>query len=94
VIKTTTPFGYIVAGSGTVFDVYVGDESLEVIALKGSVEFILESDQTRYDVTAGSSSLLSDGKRVATGEGNVDADWDDWNIERDTLWSKRAQVKR
>ncbi|NLI80353.1 MAG: hypothetical protein GX443_01520 [Deltaproteobacteria bacterium] len=93
VIKATTPFGFVVARSGTVFDLYVGDESLEVIALKGSVEFVLESDQTRYEVKAGSSSLLSDGKRVASGEGNVDADWDDWNAERDSLWTKKAQVK-
>jgi len=93
VIKVTTPFGYIVARSGTVFDLYVGDESLEVIALKGNVDFVLESDETRYEVASGSSSLLSDGKQVSSGEGNVDADWDDWNAERDSLWSRKAEVK-
>jgi len=41
VIKATTPYGYVVAQPGTTFDIYVGDESAEVISLDGQVDFIL-----------------------------------------------------
>ena len=40
VIKMTTPFGYVVASGGTVFDLYVGDDSMEVIAVRGNVDFV------------------------------------------------------
>ena len=53
VIRATSPFGYVVAPANTVFDLYVGDGSLEVIALKGKVDFVLDRDQSRYEVTAG-----------------------------------------
>ncbi len=93
VIKATSPFGYVVAPAGTIFDLYVGDQSLEVISLKGKVDFIPNLDQNRYDVIAGSSSVVSDGRQVTSGQGNVDADWDDWNVERDRIWSQRTQVQ-
>ncbi len=93
VIKVTSPFGYVAAPAGTVFDLYVGDQSLEVISLKGQVDFIPNRDQARYDVIAGAPSLVSDGQQVTSGQGTVDADWDDWNAERDRLWSKRAEVR-
>ncbi len=93
VIKTTSPFGYVVAPAGTIFDLYVGDQSLEIICLKGKVDFILNRDQSRYEVIAGSASVVSDGQQVTSGQGNVDADWDDWNAERDRFWLQRTEVK-
>ncbi len=93
VVKVTTPFGYVTAQPGSSFDLYVGDESLEVIALKGEVDFIHESDNSKYQVVPGSASLVADSRQTSTGEGNVDADWDDWNLDRDSLWAKRVQVK-
>jgi hypothetical protein len=93
IVKATTPFGYVVAPAGTIFDMYVGDESVEVIALKGQVDFILESDESRYEVASGSSSIIADSREVTSGEGTVDADWDDWNLDRDDIRSKRLQVK-
>ena len=39
VIKVTTEFGYVIARRGTTFDLYVGDESLEVIPVTGRVDF-------------------------------------------------------
>ncbi len=93
VIKTTTPFGYVVAPAGTTFDLYVGDESVEVIAISGTVDFVLNNDAAKYQVAAGSPSLLSDGKAVEDGAGTVDADWDDWNAARDELWTKKITVK-
>lgn len=92
-IKATSPFGYVVAPANTVFDLYVGDRSLEVIALKGTVSFVLDVDQSKYEVTAGGSSIVSDGRQVTSGQGNVDAEWDDWNSQRDQLWTKRTEVK-
>jgi len=93
VIRATSPFGYVVAPAGSVFDFYVGDRSLEVIALKGKVDFVLDRDQSRYEVTAGGPSMVSDGQQVTSGQGSVDADWDDWNGQRDQLWSKRTEVR-
>lgn len=93
VIRATSPFGYVVASANTVFDLYVGDRSLEVIALKGKIDFVLDRDQSRYEVTAGGPSLVSDGQQVTSGQGNVDADWDDWNSQRDQIWSQRTEVR-
>ncbi len=93
IVKVTTPFGYVTGQPGSSFDLYVGDESVEVIALKGGVDFIHESDNSKYPVVPGSSSLVADSRQAVAGEGNVDADWDDWNLDRDNLWSKRVQVK-
>ncbi|WP_244083885.1 DUF6600 domain-containing protein [Desulforhabdus sp. TSK] len=92
VVKATTPFGYVVAPAGSSFDLYVGDSSVEVIPLRGKVDFIHEADNTRYDVS-GSSSLIADSRDVSSGQGVVDADWDDWNKDRDDLWRKRTEVQ-
>src|SRR5512135_1138123 len=40
VIKATSPFGYVLADPGTVFDFYVGENSAEVAAVRGKVSFI------------------------------------------------------
>jgi hypothetical protein len=93
VIQATTPFGYVVAPAGTAFDLYVGERSLEVISLKGTVDFILNRDNTKYPVVAGSPSIVSDGQQVTSGQGHVDADWDDWNVARDRLWSRRTETR-
>ncbi len=91
VIKVTTPFGYVVAPAGTVFDLYVGDESLEVIAIRGNVDFVHDNSRTKYEVWQGSSSLIADGKETAQGNGMVDSAWDDWNGKREALWTKRLR---
>ena len=93
VIKATTPFGYILAAGGTGFDLYVGDESMEVIALQGNVDFVHVAGDTKYEVSADGASILADSQQVSSGEGTVDADWDAWNGDRDSLWSKRVQVR-
>ncbi len=93
VIKATTPFGYVLAPAESMFDLYVGDESVEVIALKGSVEFVHGKNQSRFEVQSGSSSLIADNQTVANGNGMVDADFDEWNSQRDSIWAKRLDVK-
>ena len=93
VIKATTPFGYVVGRPGTAFDLYVGDESAEVISLDGTVDFIVGEGDSRYTVVAGGASIISDGKRAIEGDGTVDAGWDEWNLKRERLWAQRIQVK-
>lgn len=93
VIKATTPFGDIVAQPGTAFDLYVGDQSAEVIGLNGTVDFVLGDGESRYTVVAGGASIISDGKRAMEGDGTVATDWDEWNLKREDLWTQRIQVK-
>ncbi len=93
VIKATTPFGYVLSPAESMFDLYVGDESVEVIALKGSVEFVHGKNQSRFEVQSGSPSLIADNQTVANGNGMVDADFDEWNSQRDSVWAKRLDVK-
>lgn len=93
VIKATTPFGCVVAEPGSSFDLYVGDESVEAVGIEGRVAFIHDADGSRYDVVPGAMSVLADGKQATAGEGKVDADWDDWNSGRDTMWSKSLETK-
>ncbi len=93
VIKATTPFGYVVAEPGSAFDLYVGDESVEVIGIRGHVEFIHDADGSRYEVVPGSLSILADARQATASEGKVDAEWDDWNVSRDTMWSKSIETK-
>jgi hypothetical protein len=92
-VKATTPFGYAVAQPGSSFDLYVGDQAAEVIALEGSVEFV-HADSTKYEVIPGASSVIADESRVEAGDANVDADWDDWNVERDSVWETRMEARR
>jgi hypothetical protein len=93
VVRVTTPFGYVVSEGGSSFDIYVGDQSVEVIAVEGVVDFVDQKGSARYEVTAGMSSLISDGTRVSSGDGGVDSAWHAWNEERDRIWSRRVQVK-
>jgi len=93
IIRATTPFGNVVAPPHTSFDLYVGDDSAEVISLKGKVEFVHPVGTTKYEVVAGSSSVVSNRSQVASGEGMTDAAWNSWNIERDRLWAQRLEPR-
>jgi hypothetical protein len=93
IIKVTTPFGYVVAPGGTVFDLYVGDDSLEVIAIEGDVDFVHEGNNARYSLREGAASIIADKWQITRGNGTVDRDWDDWNGERDNLWAQRLRAR-
>ena len=93
VIKATSPFGYVLAYPGTVFDFYVGENSVEVVAVKGKVSFVHSATDARYEVSAGSPSILADQNQVSSGEGTVDPDWDRWNTGRETFWAAKARVR-
>lgn len=91
VVKVTTPFGYVTALAGTCFDLYVGDDSVEVIASKGKVEFVHTPDEIKFEVIGGASSIVADSRQVTAGEGYGNPDWKRWNRDRDNLWQKRVQ---
>jgi hypothetical protein len=93
VIKATSPFGYVLAYPGTVFDFYVGDNSVEVVAVKGKVSFVHSETDARYDVAAGYPSILADQQQVSSGEGTVDPDWNRWNTVRENFWTAKARVR-
>ena len=93
IIRATTPFGQVVAPAGTVFDLYVGDESIEVIAVKGTVDYVHPSGSTKYDVRAGASSIIANRSQVTSGEGLTDASWNSWNADRDRIWAQRLEPR-
>jgi len=91
VTKATSPFGYVLAYPGTVFDFYVGENSVEVVAVKGTVNFVHLATDAKYDVAAGSPSILADEQQVSSGEGTVDPDWNRWNKIRENFWTTKAK---
>ncbi|MHC1743032.1 MAG: DUF6600 domain-containing protein [Syntrophobacteraceae bacterium] len=90
-LKVTTPYGYVLAPHDTVFELMVGDKSVEVTALQGTVDFVHVSNESRFEVIAKSSCLLADAEKVTSTQGRVDAVWDKWNCDRDLLWAKRME---
>jgi hypothetical protein len=92
VVKVDSPFGYVLSYPGSVFDFYVGENSVEVVAVKGTVSFVHAGTNARYDVSQGSPSILADQTQVAAGEG-VDPDWDAWNRDRDYFWAEKARER-
>jgi hypothetical protein len=93
VIKVTSPFGYVLAYPGTVFDFYVGENSLEAVAVRGQVSFVHSATDAKYEVAAGSPSILADQQQVSSGEGTVDPGWDRWNTDRENFWAAKARVR-
>ncbi len=92
-IKVTSPFGYVLAYPGSIFDFYVGDNSLEVVAVRGKVSFVHSATEAKYDVVAGSPSILADPQQVSSGEGTIDPVWDRWNRVRENFWAAKARVR-
>ncbi len=92
-LKVTTPFGYVLAEPDSTFDLYVGDQSVEVLALSGKVDYFQEGGAASYEVSSGGPSILADATQVTNGEGTVDAQWDDWNEGRDNARTKRAEIR-
>jgi hypothetical protein len=93
VIKATSPFGYVLGDPGTVFDFYVGENSVEVVAVRGKVSFVHSATDSKYDAVAGSPSILADQQQVSSGEGTVDPDWNRWNTVRENFWASKARVR-
>lgn len=92
-VRATTPFGHVMAPAGATFDLYVDEDAVEVIALKGRVYFAHNSSDTRHEVIAGSSSIFADMMQIKATRGFVDRGWDEWNRGQDTLWAKRIRTR-
>ncbi len=92
VIKATSTFGYVLAYPGTVFDLYVGENAVEVVAVKGTVSFIHAATDARYEVAADSPSILADTDQVSSGDGNLDPDWHRWNVARERFWAAKSRM--
>jgi len=88
-ITATTPLGSITAPPFSVCDLYLEDDSIQVSALEGSVDFLHVTDSKHYGVTAGSSSLRAGYHEVSSNQEMVDDPWHAWNRERDDLWEER-----
>ena len=93
VIKVTSPFGYVLAYPGMAFDFYVGENSVEVVAIKGKVSFVHSATEAKYDVAAGSPSILADQQQVSSGEGTANPDWNRWNTVRENFWAAKTRVR-
>jgi len=92
-VKATTPFGYAIGAPGSIFDLYVGDESVEVVAIEGKVQFVHDVDGAKYNVIPRTMSILADNRQAVAGDGKVYAEWDDWNIARDTILARSIETK-
>lgn len=91
-VKATLPLGSVLAPAGSVFDVHVADQSTEVVAVRGKVDFVYASTNQTYPVIAGATALVADSGQVTSKEVPMEVAWNDWNLKRDEFWSARAQV--
>jgi hypothetical protein len=93
-LYVSTPFGEVSAPAQTSFDLCVGDASMEVVSLKGSVYFSRDRGRTKTEVVEGSAPLIADRYAVTAGQGSGDGSWNAWNLERDALWARRMRGGR
>ena len=91
-IKASSPFGYVLADPGTVFDIRVGETSVEVTALTGQVAFFQSGTHAKTIASPGAPAILADSTRVSLGVGTADPAWTDWNAGRDNYWASRSAV--
>jgi DNA segregation ATPase FtsK/SpoIIIE-like protein len=81
-VKVDTPYGQVLSNQPGAFDVYVGDSSVAVTALKQPLKFV-DGKGTSYDINPDASTLLATDKAVVPSPRFMDSSWDSWNIERD-----------
>jgi len=92
VIKATSPFGYVLVYPGGVFDFYVGENSAEVVLVKGKITFVHAATNARYEISPGNPSILTDQSQVTSQDGGVDPIWDEWNRTRESFWASKANI--
>ena len=92
VIRATSPFGYVLVYPNSVFDYYVGENSAEIVPVKGRITFVHSATNARYEVSPGNPSILVDQNQVTTGYGDVDPNWDGWNRTRDNFWTSKYRT--
>jgi hypothetical protein len=95
-IRSATPHGYLVAHAETQCDVYVGEDSTEVVSLQGTVRFVYRAKngyEVAYDVMAGAPSLVARAGNIGAGQGIIDESWRSWNDERDVLLARLVRIR-
>lgn len=92
VVRVSTPFGQVVASAQSILDLYVRDEVVEIVSLRGTAYFIHPAGTSKYDLMPGSGSLVAGQGIVRTAQGIGKSDWLAWNAERDKLWEGRRAV--
>jgi len=92
-IKATTPFGLVMAPPGAVFDLRVGEDGVDIIAIRKHVNFIHNKSQEGLEVRSGAPALFADMLHVSAEAGDIDADWVAWNHDMDALWADRMRTE-
>lgn len=90
-IIAATPYGHVSAPAGAAFDLSVGEGSVQVNAVRDSVDFSHEASGARKMVIAGSTAVVADAMGVSTAGSTVDRAWDNWNREQESLWADRER---
>ncbi len=88
-IRVTTPFGNVLMPPETSCDLYVYDTQAEIVAVKGSVEFMQSGSNSRHEVIAGFSSIIATPQQITAAASSVSPKWDAWNADRDVKWTQR-----
>lgn len=91
-ISAVTSFGRISVPPRASVDVYIGENSVEILSLDGSAHFIDDQSGVRHEIIAGSPSLLVFSNRIMPGSGSVNRGWNAWNSDRDALWAERRRI--
>lgn len=89
-IIAAMPYGHVSAPAGAVFDLSVGQGSVQVNAVRGSVDFFHEASGARKMVIAGSTAVVADAMGVSTAARTMDRAWVNWNREQESLWADRG----
>lgn len=93
VIKSSTPFGHVTARPGAVFDLYIQQTGVEIVAVTGSVYFMHHTFTDPMEVRADASAIFADIHEVTTTPGDVKRAWNNWNAERNAMWAARTREK-
>ncbi len=88
-LNVTTPFGRITAPPGSAFDLYVGEEGIDIVAVRDSVFFFHNASSRRHEVREDSAAISADMASVSAMPDNGDPDWAAWNRSMDALWADR-----
>ena len=92
VVKATSTFGYVMVYPGGAFDYYVGENSAEVVPVKGRITFVHFTTNERYEISPGNPSILADLDQVTSGDGGIDPGWDEWNRGRESFWVAKTNI--
>ncbi|MEJ2154479.1 MAG: FecR domain-containing protein [Desulfobacteraceae bacterium] len=92
-ISATTPYGRISAPPEAVFDLFVADDGVEIIAVRNSVYFHHNASGRRHEVRSDSSALFADMQEITAVDGEGVPEWADWNQRMDDLWAERMDTR-